>query len=224
MRSSLLLGFWPALCLFLGMSCARINEPISQQDQFVNNLLVSTLRAADPNSLDKVVSSRSDPDGSNLTQINATNDNFYIYFSLTTNRQIPQSQAGTQGWDVAFNRYKLATNSGATNSGGRGGACLSNQSQINISIPRANQGCPDASFVQDSVATTQGIGGASASFVGNSLLSDWFSYRIGELTPKAQTYILRSGDGTAFFSFRMENYYNSSGTSGYPTFRWRRFP
>jgi hypothetical protein len=204
----------------------RMNQPLSDSDQLTQSLLLSLVRSVDPNALDKVVSSRNETDGSSLTRVNATNENFYIYFSLSTNKQVPASSAGGTGWDIAFNRYKLASNSGATNTNGRGGICLSNLTNFNQAsvTSSANQNCPDSAFVIDGNSTTQGIGGVSGTFIGNPLLTDWFSYQIGNLTAKNQVFIVRSGDGLSFFTFRMENYYSDAGTSGYPLFRWRKIP
>ncbi len=204
----------------------RMNQPLTDSDQLVQGLLLTAIRSVDPNAVDKVVLTRSETDGSILTRVNATNENFYIYFSLTTNKQLPASQAGSTTWDVAFNRYKLASNSGATNANGRGGVCLSNLtnfSQASTTSP-ANQNCPPSAFVVDGNATTQGIGGVAGQFVGNPLLTDWFNYQIGNLTTKNQIFIIRSGDGSSFYTFRMENYYSEAGTSGYPLFRWRKIP
>ncbi|WP_246051873.1 HmuY family protein [Leptospira idonii] len=197
---------------------------------FINQLVADLLKANDPNSLDKVVYSRAETDGTTLTRINATNMDFYIYFSFRTNSQIPFSSVNTTNWDIAFNRYKLATNSGTSNSFGLGGACLSNQTTVTAaaSIDRSSQNCsdtPSTNFVIDAKTSTQGIGGVGAEFIGNALLTDWFNYQIGNLTTKGLIYIVRSGAGSSSnFAFKIENYYSDAGTSAYPTFRWKKLP
>jgi|GEM_PF-3494683 len=215
---------WCILISVQFISCARINKPISQERQYLEGLLLDAIRTQNPDTLDKVISSRLDSDGSVVTTINATNDNFFVYFSFSSNRQIPQSQVNQQIWDIGIKRYKFSTNSGATNSKGQGGACLSNQVSLNqaASLSPQNQNCGNNFFQIDSDSQTQGIGGTLGSFIGNPLLTDWFNYRIGELNPKNQVYLVRSGDGNSFFAFRMEGYYSQAGTSGYPNFRWRK--
>ncbi|GBF51382.1 HmuY protein [Leptospira ryugenii] len=204
--------------------CARQKESISQSTQFTNAYLINLIRANDPNSLDKIVFSRADVEGTTLTRINSTNQDFYIYFSMQTNSQIPASQASSTSWDIAFNRYKIATNGGGTNSSGRGAVCLSSLTSVSVaaSTARAAQNCSDDKFVSDTRTSTQGIGGAVGEFVGNSILTDWFSYQIGNLTTKGLVYIVRSGTGNQYFAVRMESYYSDAGTSGYPTIRWKR--
>lgn len=211
--------------LLLGLSaCARQKSALTDQDLFVNNLITSIVNAGNPNALDKIVFSRSNGDGSVTTRFNATNLDFYIFFHFETNKQVPLSQKDTLTWDIAFNRYKVATNSGDTNRFGLGGACLSNTNDFGVasSTSAASQGC--ATFTTDTVATTQGIGGAGASYIGNALMTEWYNYTIGELSPKPNIYLVRSGTGTAIYAVKIENYYSDAGTSGYPTIRWKKLP
>ncbi len=126
MRKKLLLL---SICLS-SLFCARQNASITEEELVVNQLLSNIINAGNPNALDKIVFSRSQADGSFITQINATNLDFYIYFQFEGNRQIPFSDKDGRTWDVAFNRYKLATNSGETNRFGSGGACKSNRGSV----------------------------------------------------------------------------------------------
>ncbi len=214
------------ILIFTLIGCARDKESISEQTQFTNQLLLQTLRASDPNFLDKVVFSRADTEGTTVTRINSTNVDFYIYFSLQTNSQIPASLASSTSWDIAFNRYKISTNSGSTNSAGLGGSCLSNQTTVSAAsnTNRINQNCTDDKFVIDGRSTTQGVGGAVGDFIGNPLMTEWYNYEIGNLTTKGLIYIVRSGNGSSYYAVRMESYYSEAGTSGYPTIRWKKLP
>lgn len=222
MRKKLLLL---SICLS-SIFCARQNASITEEELVVNQLLSNIINAGNPNALDKIVFSRSQADGSFITQINATNLDFYIYFQFEGNRQIPFSDKDGRTWDVAFNRYKLATNSGETNRFGSGGACKSNRGSVAdaSSVTPENQNCPSGNFITDRNATTTGIGGVGATFIGNPLLTDWFNYEIGSLTTKGEIYIIRAGTGNSHYAMRMENYYSDAGTSGYPTIRWKKLP
>jgi hypothetical protein len=214
------------LLIAFSIGCARENNSISEQSQFASQYLIQTLRAADPNSLDKVVFSKADTEGTTVTRINATNLDFYIYFSLQNNTQIPASLSSSTTWDIAFNRYKISTNSGSTNSSGLGGSCLSNQSSVASAAgtTRDNQNCADGMFTTDGKSSTQGVGGAVGEFIGNALLTDWYNYEIGNLTTKGKVYIIRSGSGSNYFAVKIESYYSDAGTSGYPTIRWKKLP
>ncbi|TGL50479.1 heme-binding protein HmuY [Leptospira kemamanensis] len=211
--------------LLLGFSfCARQKPALTDQDLYVNQLVTNLINASNPNALDKIVFSRSNGDGSVTTRFNATNLDFYIYFQFEANKQIPFSEKDTLNWDIAFNRYKVATNSGETNRFGLGGACKSNTTDFATasSTSATSQGC--STFTTDSAATTQGIGGAGSVFVGNPLVTEWYNYSIGELSPKPDIFLIRSGSGNSIYAVHVENYYSDAGTSGYPTIRWKKLP
>ncbi|WP_246047018.1 HmuY family protein [Leptospira ognonensis] len=214
------------ILFFSFVGCARERGSVSEQTQLANQYALQILRAADPNTLDKIVYSRADTEGTTLTRINATNLDFYIYFNFQTNSQVPQSLASSTSWDIAFNRYKISTNSGSTNASGFGGACLSNSNTVSIAASNSqnNQNCMADKFTIDGRSTTQGVGGAVGDFIGNSLLTDWFNYEIGNLTTKGNVYIVRSGTGNSYYAVKMESYYSEAGTSGYPTIRWKKLP
>ena len=208
------------------IGCARQNESVSDRTQFLNAYALNLLKANDPNALDKIVYSRADIEGTTVTRINSTNQDFYIYVSLQTNSQLPASLASSTCWDIAFNRYKIATNSGSTNSSGNGGVCQSTQTNVGSAgnISKNDQGCLDGNFSVDGKSSTQGVGGTVGDFIGSSLLSDWFNYQIGNLTTKGLIYIIRSGNGNQYFAIKIESYYSEAGTSGYPTIRWKKLP
>lgn len=208
------------------ISCARQNTALTDQDLFVNQTLTNIINAGNPNALDKIVFTRSLGDGSFLTRFNATNLDFYIYFHFASNEQVPLSEKDGTGWDIAFNRYKGASNSGATNPFASGGVCQANSTNFELVASRSPSlsGCGAANFTLDQSTTTQGIGGAGAVFVGNPVLTEWYNYTIGNLTTKGEVYIIRSGTGTLFYAVRVENYYSDAGTSGYPTIRWKQLP
>ncbi|WP_244241771.1 HmuY family protein [Leptospira jelokensis] len=212
--------------ILIGFSfCARQKPALTDQDLYVNQLITNIVNASNPNALDKIVFSRSNGDGSFTTRFNATNLDFYIFFHFETNKQVPLSQKDTLTWDIAFNRYKVATNSGDTNRFGLGGACLVNSSNFDevSSRPSSSPGC--SPFVTDTSATTQGIGGAGAVYIGNALVTEWYDYTIGFLTPTAnKIFLIKSGTGSSIYAVKIENYYSDAGTSGYPTIRWKKLP
>jgi hypothetical protein len=212
--------------MITAIGCARQHESVSEQTQFMNQFLIQTLRASDPNSLDKVIYSRADTEGTTVTRINATNLDFFIYFSMQNNAQIPASLASSSGWDIAFNRYKISSNSGNTNSAGLGGVCLSNLTSVSVAAAtdRTSQNCSDDKFTIDGKSSTQGVGGSVGEFIGNALLTDWYNYEIGNLTTKGKIYIVKGGNGSNYFAVKIESYYSDAGTSGYPTFRWKKLP
>lgn len=210
--------------IFLIFNCAREHKSISEQEIFAKEWIENTIKASDPNTLDKVIYSIRQADGSYITQINATHTDFHVYFSFSQNVQIPASRSAETGWDIAFNRYKISTNSGKTNELGKGGACQSIFSSLKeVALSKlSTHGCADNQFTIDSVVSGQGVGGTGVEFVGNSLLSNWYNYTIGNLTSKNLVYIIRSGgDSNKYFALVVLGYYSSAGTSGYPSFQWK---
>ncbi|GGM77651.1 hypothetical protein GCM10010967_06610 [Dyadobacter beijingensis] len=57
-----------------------------------------------------------------IKDLNA-NTKSYIYFSLATGKEVPEADAKTKNWDIAFSKTTIATNNG-TSGPGEGGAIV----------------------------------------------------------------------------------------------------
>lgn len=130
-------------------------------------------------------------------------------------------------WDLRFRRYQVGTNSGASGSA-NGGACSTGLTDLNAvtslgQFSSATAGeCPN--FVADTMQTSQDGESSSSTFPGSSVMIDWYSYNgtTHVLESKDIVYLIRQQNGTDIIAIQFTDYYSDAGTSGYPTFRWKR--
>jgi len=118
------------------------------------------------------------------------------------------------GWDVAFRRTKLLTNSGVTNSSGPGGAFDLGEVLLEDAIPPAS-----AAFAVDR------LGGDDDDEPENPAAGRWYSYSFIShiVSAKPNTFLLRTGESRdALVQF--DSYYCADEESGCITFRYRLVP
>lgn len=143
------------------------------------------------------------------------------------NMDLGITTTATGNWDLRFRRYQVGTNSGASGSG-NGGACRTGFTDLNavtslgqFSSPTAGE-CPN--FAADTIQTSQDGESSSSTFPGSSVMFDWYSYNGSShvLESKGIVYLIRQQNGTDIIAIQFTDYYSDAGTSGYPTFRWKR--
>ncbi|PJZ69331.1 hypothetical protein CH373_13695 [Leptospira perolatii] len=149
-----------------------------------------------------------------LTRVNAASQSDWVYVSLDAGG-LKTSNSGD--WDLRFKRFWIGTNSG-TGGPKNGGSCDSGSTNWNQTFSGS-----ECTVQVDSSQSQQGQSGTLTENVSPSM-ADWYSYNGSThiLTPTSNVYIIRSSDGADLFSLQMRDYYSEAGTSGYPTFRWRR--
>lgn len=74
----------------------------------------------------------------------------------------------------------------------------------------------------DTNQSQDGAGFADVNDSASPVLFNWYTYNNTILTAKNNVYVIRDSNGTSFFKLQMLDYYSSSGTSGYPKFRWAK--
>jgi len=74
----------------------------------------------------------------------------------------------------------------------------------------------------DTNQSQDGAGFADVNDSASPVLFNWYTYNNTILTAKNNVYVIRDSKGTSFFKLQMLDYYSSSGTSGYPKFRWAK--
>jgi hypothetical protein len=143
------------------------------------------------------------------------------------NMDLGITTTATGFWDLRFRRYQVGTNSGASGSG-NGGACSTGLTDLNavtslgqFTSPTAGV-CPN--FVADTIQTSQDGGSSSSTFPGSPVMLEWYSYNVTThvLRSKGIVYLIRQQNGTDIIAIQFTDYYSDAGTSGYPTFRWKR--
>jgi hypothetical protein len=118
------------------------------------------------------------------------------------------------GWDVAFRRTELLTNSGVTNPDGPGGAFDLGEVPLELASPPES-----VVFAVDS------LGGEDDDEPENTAAGSWYSYSFIThiVSVKPNTYLVRTGESLdALVQF--DSYYCEDEESGCVTFRYRLIP
>ena len=144
--------------------------------------------------------------GALLTQVNASDDEAWVYVDLDDTEAFLSSEETTV-WDLAFRRQLVQVH---------------NEELVAIAIlddiafdavdgaPTADKFFNDASKDEDDLAFSQERG--------------WYSYNLlkHKLSPRQpRTYIVRSTEGI-LYKLSFTGYYDDAGNGGFPTFEWAR--
>lgn len=159
--------------------------------------------------------------GSPLTsEVNATSTRCWMLLSLNSGGI--QVDTNSIDWDLRLRRFVIGTNSGSSGPG-QGGSCDTGLTDF-ASVTTGNRGnCASLSnFQVDTNQSQDGAGFADVNDSASPVLFNWYTYNNTILTAKNNVYVIRDSKGTSFFKLQMLDYYSSSGTSGYPKFRWAK--
>ncbi len=147
--------------------------------------------------------------GGQLTTIDATDEEAWIYFDLETGTQVDVEDPMTDpSWDLGFRRFHIATNSGVSGSAGSEVAVVEDAFETVTAMPA------DGFLVDEADGDDENEDPDYA-------FHEWYDYNFMThvLTPKPQTYVVVTGAGNAF-KVALEHYYDDAGTSGHPRFAW----
>lgn len=158
-------------------------------------------------------------------EVKSTSSTAWKYFSFTSNDTVLVTDPDhSTAWDIAFQRYRIKTNSGLSGSG-MGGAA--NSYQKGQSGFDALTSVPDTStFVVDktiSVAVVMGY----QDYIVNPLLYTWFSLEFSaqgtQILPTEYVYIVKTSTGK-YAKVWFKSYYSATNLSGYVTFQYKYQP
>jgi len=137
----------------------------------------------------------------------------WVLFDLVEGR-IVEGDFSADGWDLAFRRTKLLTNSGITNASGPGGAYDLGEVLLESAVPPAA-----VSFAVDH------LGGEDADEPENEQIGHWYSYSFIShiVSTKPNTYLIRTGEDLDAL-LRFDSYYCDDEESGCITFTYRLVP
>lgn len=145
--------------------------------------------------------------------LDATSMESWVLFNFTEGRVVG-GDLSTPGWDLAFRRTKLLTNSGVTNPSGPGGAADLGEIPLD-----------DVILPVSVVFDVDVLGGEDEDEPENPAVGRWYSYSFIThiVTPKPNTYLVQTGeDLDALVQF--DSYYCEDEESGCVTFRYRLVP
>ena len=201
-------------CVACVPSLNPLDPPASDRDPLGTALF---LIISEQDIIDETLACDIELDGNTrITAVTATSGSNWSYCDLGTLATVDEFNAA---WDLRFQRFRISTNSGTTDSGD-GGSC--NTGSTDFDSVTSSTACT----IQADVSLSVSIGGAGGTdtvdFEGADALKEWYDYNSSThvLTAKDDVYLIRSSDGGSIYKIQMTDYYSESGTSGYPTFRW----
>jgi len=144
------------------------------------------------------------------TQVDATDEEAWIYLDLDTGEQVMPSDPNTDtDWDVRFKRFNIALNGGVSGSG------VVEATFVDGVFLEGLDAIPDTGWITDLPD------GDDEDAEPDLALGAWYDYNPDNhvLTPHPGVFVIRTPD--ADYGFEMLDYYNDAGTSGFPTFAWK---
>ncbi len=149
-------------------------------------------------------------DGSYASEVDATDMESWIYFSLETGAEVaPAVAEQSELWHMGFQRSSVKLNGGASGIGNVSVAVASGTFE-GVAAP------PEGEYRQD--AGDQDMDGTPdyALHAGDG----WYSYDPAShvLTARETVFVLETTAG--FFKLQFSSYYDAAGTPGMPSFRW----
>lgn len=158
-------------------------------------------------------------------EVNSTPSTTWKYFSFASNDTITVNDPLTStAWDLAFQRYRIKTNSGKSGNGLGSAANSYIKGQAGFEALKIVS--DTATFVADdsmSIAIQQGY----ATYVVNPKLYSWFTLEEDtqgtQLVPSDYIYIVKTGTGK-YAKVWFKSYYSATNVSGYVTFQYKYQP
>ncbi|HEU4580403.1 MAG TPA: HmuY family protein [Polyangiaceae bacterium] len=150
------------------------------------------------------------PDGSFASEVNATDPQRWVYFSLQSRQEVtPELPERSPSWDLGFQRSNVKVNSGASGAGNVRVAVASGPFE---SLSEA----PAGGYLADA-ADTDLDGSSDYAF---SAGDGWYDYDPAThlLTARDTVFVVQTPGGA--FKLQFSSYYDRAGTPGMPQFRW----
>jgi|GEM_PF-537056 len=139
-------------------------------------------------------------------RIDATDGAKWILFDLDAGQVVD----GSAGWDLAFQRQKIAVN----------GDVGVEVAWIDDVVLEEIESAPEDGYARDAKPITdETLQETDLAFHQDG---GWYEYNPSthRLTPRKRIYVVRSSEGKTF-ALQMIDYYDAASTSGYPTFRYK---
>jgi len=155
-----------------------------------------------------------EPQGNGVLQtvVDATHKEYWVYLDLDAQQEISGAEAlGTKDWDIAFQRFKIISNSGVDGVGDVEVAVLPGQDFDALTTAPAQGYLRDAPDGPDSNADVD-----SAFLVDDG----WYAYDLlkHKVAPYDNVYVVHTA--SAYYKLKILAYYDAAGTAGKITFLW----
>lgn len=145
--------------------------------------------------------------------INATNDSLWVYFNFKEGHIVSIEEPETSDeWDIAFNRFKIKTNSGSSGNLGKG---VMNAGVIDFNSYRL---VPPTGYTVDETVTNPMT---QEKYSASPVLADWYNYnhQTHAITSKNEVFVIQN-EWHKFVKFQIINYYDQNNISGHYTIKY----
>jgi len=165
------------------------------------------------------------PIQSQTFEVNSTGSTVWKYFSFAKNDTVTITDPATSSdWDLAFQRYRIRTNSGLSGNGMGSAAYAYKKGQAGFDALKI---VPDTTtFVTDvsiSIAVQQGY----ATYIVNPALYTWFTLEFAtqgtQIVPSDDVYIVKTATGK-YAKVWFKSYYSATNLSGHVSFQYKYQP
>jgi hypothetical protein len=158
-------------------------------------------------------------------EVNSTNSTAWKYFSFSRNDTITVADpANSVEWDLAFQRYRIRTNSGLAGNGLGGAANSYSRGQAGFD---ALHTVSDTSTFKTDVSIDIAVQMGYATYIVNPVLYTWFSLEFAtqgtQIVPSDYIYIVKTGTGK-YAKVWFKSYYSATNASGYVNFQYKYQP
>ena len=143
--------------------------------------------------------------------INATSYDEWVYFSFESGDSVEVTDPKTSdAWDLAFMRYNLRTNSGASGNA-MGGAYNAGK----VSMASVNQAPETGYMVDDSIEVFDHINFEYKNVPGSTVLAGWMKLDLSQMPPipiySDTIYVVKTAKGN-YAKIHVTDYYGGDGT------------
>jgi hypothetical protein len=165
------------------------------------------------------------PIQSQAFEIKSTSSTVWKYFSFAKNDTVTVTDpANSSDWDLAFQRYRIRTNSGLSGNGMGSAANSFKKGQAGFDalkvVPDTTTFVTDASI---SIAVQNGY----ATYIVNPALYTWFTLEFSaqgtQIVPSDDVYIVKTSTGK-YSKVWFKSYYSATNQSGYVSFQYKYQP
>jgi hypothetical protein len=151
------------------------------------------------------------------TRVDASDAEAWIYFSFVSGGQvIPADPLNSLDWDLAFQRFHILSNGGASGVGGRAVALVAGQPFEGVTA------APTEGYVSDLPDGDDDDTIVDTPFEAGD---GWYDYddTTNRLSPRANVYVVQTGP-EVHYKLSILDYYDAAGSSGHPSFSWAALP
>ncbi len=148
--------------------------------------------------------------------VDASGTEPWIYVDLDRRTEVsPANPLDDDVWDLAFRRFHVALNGGASGTAGVTAAVVDDRAFDTVEAADATAFVSDATDGDDEDTVPD--------YVISGGNDPWYAYDVTThvLTPKPRVFVVRTTDGN-LVKVAIERYYDGAGGSGHPTLRYER--